>query len=342
MPSNSCVIIACAGGRKTTCIVEHALQQANLRILITTYTNENLSQIYATINRIKGFIPPTFSVDTWYSFLLRDFIRPYQNILLDRQVNSIDFQSTPPYVNRQEKPNNYYLNRNNDIYRDRVSDFGFRCNSISGNLTINRLEKIYDYIYIDEMQDLSGWDLDLTKLLIDSKIPVMLVGDPRQSTFQTNNSQKNKNLTLHRWVDSLQNESGCSIEERTDCYRSNQTICDFADDLFPEYPRTTSKNIAQTGHDGIFLIRKEDVPEYVSNFAPIILRWNKVTNTLNFPAMNFGISKGSTFDRVLIFPTKPMKDYINKKDITVLKPKSKSLFYVAVTRARFSVAFVVD
>jgi DNA helicase-2/ATP-dependent DNA helicase PcrA len=55
--------------------------------------------------------------------------------------------------------------------------------------------------------------------------------------------------------------------------------------------------------------------------------------------MNIGVAKGSTFDRVMIFPTKPMLRYLDDKDETKLKAPER--LYVAVTRARFSVAFVV-
>jgi len=52
-----------------------------------------------------------------------------------------------------------------------------------------------------------------------------------------------------------------------------------------------------------------------------------------------GASKGSTYDRVLIFPTKPMITYYKIRDFNVLKEHAK--FYVAVTRARYSVTFVL-
>ena len=46
MPSiNNKVIVACAGSGKTTYIVDEALKLRNKRILITTYTVENLDQI---------------------------------------------------------------------------------------------------------------------------------------------------------------------------------------------------------------------------------------------------------------------------------------------------------
>ena len=56
--------------------------------------------------------------------------------------------------------------------------------------------------------------------------------------------------------------------------------------------------------------------------------------------MNIGVSKGSTFDRVLIFPTKPMLQYIKSGNPDVLAAREH--LYVAVTRARHSVAFVVS
>lgn len=55
--------------------------------------------------------------------------------------------------------------------------------------------------------------------------------------------------------------------------------------------------------------------------------------------MNFGVAKGSTFERILIFPTEPMLNYLKDREPKALK--SPEDLYVAVTRARFSVAFVV-
>jgi superfamily I DNA/RNA helicase len=58
--------------------------------------------------------------------------------------------------------------------------------------------------------------------------------------------------------------------------------------------------------------------------------------------MNIGNSKGAEFKRVLIIPTKPMLEYIEKSDLNVLKIESKSKFYVALTRAINSVAIVIN
>ncbi|MDD4570564.1 MAG: hypothetical protein PHE70_10650 [Tepidanaerobacteraceae bacterium] len=54
-----------------------------------------------------------------------------------------------------------------------------------------------------------------------------------------------------------------------------------------------------------------------------------------------GESKGLTFERVLIFPTKPILDWMKDHSKT-LKDQSQSKFYVALTRAKHSVAVVCD
>ena len=52
--------------------------------------------------------------------------------------------------------------------------------------------------------------------------------------------------------------------------------------------------------------------------------------------MNFGVCKGLTFDRVIITPNGPFMDYINKGK----KLASPEKYYVAVTRAKYSVSFI--
>jgi hypothetical protein len=168
-----------------------------------------------------------------------------------------------------------------------------------------------------------------------------VVGDPRQHTYTTNRSAKNKQYRGHAMVDWLSKRSEtCAIETRTESSRCNQEICDWADALYPELPPTSSLNNERTGHDGVFRLAQEDVPTYVEKYRPTVLRWSKVTNTQGLAATNIRMSKGSTFNRVLIFPTKPMLTYLKTGDPAGLKARDE--LYVAVTRARHSVAFVVD
>ncbi|QKM54122.1 hypothetical protein B7759_00912 [Burkholderia glumae] len=59
------------------------------------------------------------------------------------------------------------------------------------------------------------------------------------------------------------------------------------------------------------------------------------------PVMNFGESKGRGFDHVVILPTAPMQNWL--VDPTAeLKAQSRAKFYVALTRARVSVAIAMN
>jgi DNA helicase-2/ATP-dependent DNA helicase PcrA len=340
------VLIASAGSRKTTFIVETAVKLTSRRVLITTYTNENLDQIRTFITGKCGCIPEHITLLSWFTFLLQDGVRPYQLCLTseNRRVNSILFEELKQWNRFTPKANadNYFLTKGDDIYRDRVSDFVCICDEKSGGLVIKRLQRIYDDIFIDEMQDMAGHDLSLLERLFHSTVSITAVGDPRQGTFSTNNSAKNKKFKKSGVLDwiNLQNKAGLiTVKERNECYRCNQRICDFADRLFPEFGKTKSMNTEVTGHDGVFKIKAADIPKYASKHHPKVLRWNKSSDTMRLPALNIGLSKGRTFDRVLIFPTKPMLDYLETLDPDRAGDRSK--LYVAVTRAKYSVAFVV-
>lgn len=313
-------------------------------MLITTYTNENLEQLRGYFVHRAGEVPPNVTLMSWYSFLLQEGVRPYQNHLTEgERAQTIDFTSEAPrYVKRTDTVKFYYNSRI-AIYRDRVSDFVYHCNEMSGGLVVSRLEKIYDVLFVDELQDLAGYDLELLDKFFRSSLVVIAVGDPRQGTFSTNNGGKNKHFKrtgILDWVTKMKRGGVFPVEERIHCFRSNQAICDFADALFPTLPKTFSRNETVTGHDGIFEICRADVPAYVEKYRPIVLRHDRRSDTLGLSAFNIGVTKGRTFDRVLIFPTTPMKTYLKTKDLSRAGDLAK--LYVGITRARFSVAFVTD
>lgn len=334
------IIIACAGSGKTTFIVDEALKLKDKKVLITTYTNENLDQIKTYLINKAGHVPPNISIVSWFSFLLQDGVRPYQNCLVEgKRIQSIYF---PPKRNLYHRKDDY-VTPARFIYSDKVSEFVFECNKKNKGLVINRIGKIYDYLFIDELQDFASYDLNVLQDFFQSQINTIGVCDPRQATFSTNNASKNKRFrrqNIYAWIKEQEKNKTITINEKTDCHRCNQMICDFGDQLFPNLPKTISKNMRTTDHDGIFCIPQSNVCDYVKKYTPVIIRYRKDRDTLGFPAINIGLSKGRTYDRVLIFPTKPMCEYLATKDLTKVGDQSK--LYVAVTRARYSVTFVVD
>ena len=339
------IIISAAGSGKTSYIVGHALKNQNKKILITTFTNENLNEIKKKIIAQHGAIPKNIKIQSWFSFLLSDGVRPFQNYMYDKRVKSIHLVNgkSAPYVPKSNIEKYYFLS-GKYIYTDKISLFITECNTKSNGSVMKRLEDIYDYIYIDEVQDLAGYDFDLLELFLKSKISMVLVGDNRQATFSTNNSAKYKKFkgkNIHDLFLNWQSNKLCTISYKTVCHRCNQVICDFADSLYPNMTKTESKNNEVTGHDGLFLISSKNLDKYIQKYKPKILRYSKATKTDYDDVLNFGDSKGLTFDRVLIIPNGPLKKFLKTNDYSHLE-KSNPKYYVAFTRARYSVSIVYD
>lgn len=229
-------------------------------------------------------------------------------------------------------------------YSDKLARFICECNKASGGAVLKRLEQRFDCIYIDEIQDMSGYDIDLIELILQSKIRLTLVGDHRQATFRTNNAARNSAYAGVHIIDKFREWQkaglGNLIYER-DTYRCNQAIAAVADSFFPKELGTKSRNDFLTGHDGVFAIHSDLVLEYVKLFRPQVLRLDKRTPCNGFDAMNFGESKGLTFDRVLVFPHKKGVAWLSSGDLKHVAD-SAARMYVGITRARHSVAFVFD
>lgn len=315
MPSpDNLAVIAAAGSHKTEFVVSSALAADHTKkVLITTYTNENLAQVYRRIHGKVGCIPSNITLMSWYSFLISHCARPYQHAVLAEvgKIRALNFTYPRSMYIRKANPHKYYLDDKADMFRDSVSEFACQANEQTKGLVIERLERGFDEVYIDEVQDLVGYDLELLDLLFASSLRVVVVGDPRQHTFATNQGRKNKKYRGAGFIQWLKERaSSCALEERAISYRCNQPICDFADSLYSSLPPTISANEEVTGHDGVFSIRREEVPAYIERYRPTVLRDSRRANTMGYPAINIGVAKGSTYERVLIFPTVPMTKWV--------------------------------
>jgi len=340
-------VVASAGSGKTTYLIEEALKIKDRNVLITTYTEANDGEIRNKIVERNRAVPKNVFIQTWFSMLLQHGVRPYQGYFIGEDITGMHLAQgqSASYIKESDVKKHYFDSKFR-IYSDKLSKFFLKCNEASKGKVISRLSRIYSHIFIDEVQDLAGHDLELVRLLCSSSINVILVGDPRQGTFSTSNSKKNKKYRRSALLQYFEEKPIVDLTIQDNLlvtnHRSLQVICDLADSLFPEFGRTTSGNSTAGNHAGIFLVRPGDVEKYLSSFSPVILRDSKRTSVSpTMPVMNFGASKGLTFDRVLIYPTKPIVDWL-KNNENDLAPVSRSKLYVAITRARYSVAFVYD
>jgi hypothetical protein len=284
----------------------------------------------------------------WYSFLIRHIIRPYIQLLYPGQkVNGLHFEDEEPRKKIKASGAGRYFDREGRAYKMHLSKLAWDVIGASRGSSINRLERIYNEVYIDEIQDLGGNDLNILEALLESKATIVMVGDIRQSIISTNptdmKNAKYRGLNKIEWFRSLEADGLCQLEERSCTWRSNQTIASFSDTVLPRrlgLPPTKSLQSKTTGHDGVFLVSWEHLTEYLATFKPSCLRYSISTPTLPpNSATNFGQCKGRTCSRVLIYPTKPILQFLESGK--PLSDRSAAGLYVAITRAEHSVAFVV-
>lgn len=349
------LLIASAGAGKTTLIVNKAISCKD-KVLITTFTEENEKEIRKKFIELNnGVIPNNITIKTWFSFLIEHGAKPYQGKLTTKKImglilvnekSGLKSRGKYPIYYPEEDVDNHYFTKDYRIYSDKLSKFAFKCNEKSKGYVVERISALFKYIFIDEVQDMVGYDLEFIKLLLNTNSVIQMAGDPRQVTYHTHFSSKYKKYMDGKIEDFILEKckkAKVTIDTTTlkKSRRNNKKICDFANRLFPELTRCESLQMEETEHDGVFLVREKDVGKYIEKYKPLQLRYNRETKGIHpdFEVKNFGESKGLTYERVIIYPTSKMLDWIIKETpITTFETKCK--FYVAITRAKFSVAIV--
>jgi DNA helicase-2/ATP-dependent DNA helicase PcrA len=341
------IVVAAAGSGKTRRIVWEALQRCDGRVLLTTFTEANEAEIRRRFIDEVGCVPGHVTVQTWYSFLLQHGARPFQGAVFAHEIRGLVIpEGQSARGTREADVDRHYFTSDRKIYADKLAKFAIRCNATSGGAVIDRISRIYKYVYVDEVQDIAGHDLDFMKLLLQSRCEVMLVGDPRQSVYATSNASRNRRFRGSQVLGFFEDPS-IDIERDESSLRTNYRcvaeICALSDRLYPDLPEVPSGQAGRTGHDGVFLVASEDVDVYLRTYQPVQLRYNAKTSGVRdgYPRLNFGIAKGIQFDRALIFPTSGMVAWL-KDPATELAATTRARLYVALTRARFSVGIVCD
>ena len=367
------LIVSAAGSGKTSHLVEEALKIKTERVLITTYTLANETELKNKFIMLNKSIPSNITIQTWFSFLIQHGVKPYQgsfnSLLFENDINGmilcnsnegkypVIIKGSTVYLPKKEETNfkKHFFTDNFKIYSDRLPKFVVKANKATNGEVVNRINRIFPNIFIDEIQDLAGYDLEILKLLFKSLSKIILVGDPRQVTYLTHHENQYKKYKDGKIKDFIINECKRPIKYLIDettlnkSHRNNKEICEFSSKLFDssEFNQIEPCSCVKCRNysedfEGIFFIKQIDIPQYLSKFNPVQLRWD-IRREVNskFEVYNFGESKGKTFNRVLIYPTEDMLNWIFNNNYD-LANSTRAKLYVAITRARYSVGIVYD
>lgn len=344
--------LAVAGSRKTQSIVNSCSSgPLGRRRLVLNYT---VSGQRSLEQRLRAACHPSCLPDVsgWYAFLLHHWVRPFLPLKYPgRRLTGLNFKDNPVATRNGivvATGVNRFLDPDSRAYKRFLSKLAIDVDDAAEGTVITRLQRMYDEIYVDEVQDMTGYDLDVLERLLKSTSSIHLVGDIRQSVFDTNPQdrrlRKFRGLNMINWFKEQEKAGRLSLEFSSETWRSVQAVATFADTIFNpdfKFPPTISKQVESSSHDGIFAVAPADFAAYMRTFNPVCLR-QRITTRIpdGVSAINFGVAKGLTYERVAIFPTAAMKEFLIKG--TLLSDKSACGLYVGVTRAIHSVAFVMD
>lgn len=358
------IIVAAAGSGKTTFLVEEACRIRDEKVLITTYTESNEAEIRQRFFDLAGSVPANVTIMTWFSFLISHGVMPFQGCMFDfpvrgmilvQEASGIRFKTKAgiPVPWPEAEVGRHFFDPAGRIFSDKLAKLVIRCNETSGGNVFDRISRVFPHVMVDEVQDLAGYDLDVLDALARSPTHLLLVGDPRQVTYLTHNERRLKQYAEGGIVaflrDKLPKKVAIEIDETSlgHSHRNSAIICEVSSRLFPDMAasRPCECGGCRSGPaaDTILIVRLRDYVHYMAEVQPMQLRdrVNSAGVDARWPVMNFGESKGRGFNDVVIVPTKPMQQWISKPE-TKLPPRSRAKLYVALTRARRSVAFAMD
>lgn len=361
--------IAGAGSGKTEKIITESIAEIERggKVLVVTYTTSNQHELRRRFLSAFGGYSDRFMVKGLFSFYLEDMVRPYQQALFTQRISNIFFNDQNPHLRagthymlsgRKEQfpdksynPRHFLTSCQTKAHTGFLAKLATRVAHATKNATAVRLGEVYSKVYFDEVQDLVGWDYDVLKFLSKKmKSPITCVGDFRQTVYDTTFGQK-KPKTAEDKIAAFKS-MGFTEESLTLNYRSIQTICTIADEVHQGTYQESKSAVASippefTSHIGACIVKESDVIAYIEAYDPMLLRWSVASGAKIIPenarCYNFGSSKGLGFERVLILPTSKQLNFIldGSATFSANDELAQNKLYVAITRARFSLGFIV-
>lgn len=342
-------LLAVAGSGKTESIIKRCIDEPKRR-LIVTYTTNGQREVENRLRQkvAQGELKEPPEVMGWYKFLIENFLKPYLPVSKFARTYKGFHKDYDP---GDRAPRNIrYFDPEGRVGGELLGYVAAEIERNTKGLPISRLEEIFEEIVIDEAQDLAASDLFILERILRSQVDLYMVGDLRQIVYETTKKDRKysqfRGLKKIDWIHEQEKEGRLLLTQQTVNYRSCQPIVSLANQVFAPglglEPAESGREKA-CGHHGIFYIREDQVEIYKALYDPMALR-NDRRSALKwagaFDFINFGECKGLQADHVLIFPTEPICVFLRDR-----KPMSSDIsaarLYVALTRARCSVAFVM-
>jgi len=327
------VIFAVAGAGKTTQIVSQ-LSDTDA-CLILTYTRTNLENIRRAVIRRFGYFPTTITLDTYFSFLFSFCIRPLLS-LADRPAG-LFFETNPNFYASGDAR---YLTRSGYLYANRAAKFIEHRNL--QDAVIRRMQKYFNAVFVDEVQDFAGNDFNFLKVICRANLKTIFVGDFYQHTFDTSRDG-GVNKTLHDDLESYQKhfkKMGLEVDNTTltKSWRCSPDTCNFISeklDIMIESNRVDKTDI--------FLIDGIEEAQMFFEESDIVKLFYRQHYLYPCFSRNWGDCKGEdSFGDVCVVLNADTDKKFRQGKLRDLNPQTRNKLYVACSRARGNLYFVSE
>lgn len=328
------LVLAVAGSGKTTEIIDKI--KHNDKAIIITYTENNFTNIKNKIIKKFNEIPPSIRVYTYFSFLYKFCFAPLKKNLY---VKGIDYD---PITNLflSSKNLNYYMNMySKKMYHSRLAKL---CNEKIFSDITTRIEKYFDYVYIDEIQDFSGYDFNLIIDIIKCNCNFLLVGDFYQHTYDTSrDGTVNKNLyndydkyisKFKTTIPNLKVDSSNFSKSK----RCSKEVCQFIKEKLDINIESYFNNSSEVFE----IIEKNHIDKIINddNIVKLFYQNSKKYNINNKD--NWGNSKGKTYSNVCVILNKNSYEAYMNNTLSKLPMATKNKLYVACSRPTNNLYFI--
>ncbi|WP_346397040.1 AAA family ATPase [Pseudomonas syringae] len=330
------VMFAVAGSGKTSEIIRRLAE--NKRAIIITYTENNFNHLRSKVIGKFGYMPKHITVMTYFSFLHSFCYRP----LLQQKMKTKGLYLKLPSdkVTRARDKMSHYLHPSGRLYYNRLAKFLDETKSHPE--VIRRLERFYDQLFVDEVQDFAANDFNLLMALSPVKADILFVGDFYQHTFDTSRDG-NINCNLHNNIEKYEKrfrDSGYFVDKKTlkNSWRCGTTVCDFIRanlkiEIFPVKER----------HTAIIKIEDQVQADVIHRDNNIVKLFYNTHHRYECHSNNWGACKGlDHYKDVCIILSKSQWQQYQNGQLHKMKPRTKNKLYVACTRAYGKVYFAPE
>lgn len=330
------VVFAVAGSGKTSRLVA-SLDEVQ-RFLIVTYTESNHNNLRSKIIQRFGYFPANITLYTYFRFLHGFCYRPF--LRSKKNTKGVTFKpppKSPPYTLADDRR---YMSPSRRLYANRLAKYIEQSNLVDA--IVARMEKYFDFFFVDEVQDFAGHDFNFLMKISAARLSTTFVGDFFQHTFDTSrDGNVNKNLHNDYNVYRAKFQAAkltVDTESLKKSYRCSKTVCDFI---------TEKIGIAIESYDD-----RESVVRYEDDPATVLALYKDPGTVKLFYkehykyacySQNWGVSKG--VDRyhdicVVLNPTN-MKAWKNG-NFRDINTATRNKLYVACSRARGNLTLIPE